>query len=197
MAIALYRVEWRGTLAGQFRENVMHFEGVGVTPNTPYLDARDALLAIDGTFRDLFLGVLPPDYQLDALFGRQLGPVTGPYATIDYEDGSQVGGRGSGATSMQLCPCITLIPPTGVKSAGRIFLPAVDKADIQLNVPVGGYKTAVANLINPMITGLSFLGGTLRLCIYSRKLNSQSAVSSFNISPAIGYQRRRATPMGL
>lgn len=197
MATGLYRLDIRGNLAGQYRENVLHFQGTGITPIAPWTDAKEVLVSFDSNYLDAWLGVCPPDYQVDALVARQIGPIPGTYSIFDYVDGEKVGGRGSEAASEQLCPCVTLIPTLGVKSAGRVFLPAVDKGDINANTPVAGYKTAVANLFNALIAGNSFLGGTLSLCIYSRKLNTQSSISTFQLSPVLGYQRRRATPVGV
>lgn len=197
MATGLYRLDIRGNLAGQYRENVLHFQGTGITPIAPWTDAKEVLVSFDANYLASWLGVLPPDYQVDALVCRQVGPIPGSYSIFDYVDGEQVGQRGAEAASEQLCPCVTLIPTLGVKSAGRVFLPAVDKSDIQANVPTGGYKTAVTNLFNALIAGNSFLGGNLALCIYSRKLNTASAISTFQLSPVLGYQRRRATPVGV
>jgi hypothetical protein len=126
-----------------------------------------------------------------------IGNLKGQYRENVMYFRAAVGQRGTEAVSEQLCPCVTLIPIMGVKSAGRIFLPAVDKNDINLNKPVAGYKTAISNLITAMIAGFSLLSGTIELVIYSRKLNSNSVCSTFNLSPVIGYQRRRARPVGV
>ena len=197
MATGLYRLDIRGNLAGQYRENVIHMQGVGITAVSPWNDAKEVLVAWNATFKSLWLDMLPPDYQLDAVVARQLGPVTGPYHIFDYQDGAEVGQAGTEAVSEQLCPCITLIPTLGVKSAGRIFLPAVDKADYQLNVPTSGFKTRVTAFVNAMIAGVTFLSGTVSIGIYSRKLNTMNNDSTYSLSPLVGYQRRRARPVGV
>ncbi len=84
----------------------------------------------------------------------------------------------------------------GVKSAGRVFLPAVSKTSINLNVPVASYITAIGNFFNAAIAGFSVAGATASLAIFSRKTNTSSEVSTFNLSPVIGYQRKRARPIG-
>lgn len=196
MAIGLYRTEWRGQLAGQFRENVIHWR-MNPDPGGNGYDTSEAIIvALNATFKPLWLAMTPPDYGLDAIFARQIGPLTSSYASVDYAANIATGTRGTQAVSEQLCPCVTLIPPMGVKSAGRCFLPAVDQADINLNVPTAGYLTAVGNFFNAAIAGISVAGGTMSIAIFSRKLNTSSEVSSFNLSPAIGYQRRRARPIG-
>lgn len=196
MATGLYRTEWKGDLAGQFRENVIHWRLNPDPGGNGYDTSESIIVALNSTFKSLWLAMLPPDYNLAAIFARQLGPLTSTYASVDYQEGLAVGTRGSGAVSQQLCPCVTLIPPMGTKSAGRCFLPAVDQGDINLNVATAGYLTAVGNFFNPAIAGISVSGGTLSLAIFSRKLNTSSEVSTFNVSPAIGYQRRRARPIG-
>lgn len=196
MAIGLYRTDWRGNLAGQFRENIIYWR-LNPDPGTNGYDtAQQLIIALNATFKPLWLAMLPPDYALDAILARQVGPVGGNYASVDYQSGIFVGTRGTEAASQQLCPCVTLIPPMGVKSAGRVFLPAVDKADFVMNAPTAGYLTAIGNFFNAAIGGVSVAGGTASIAIFSRKLNTSSETSTFNLSPAIGYQRKRARPIG-
>lgn len=196
MAIGLYRTEWRGNLMGQYRENVIHYR-LNPDPGGNGFDTSLALVtALHTTFKSLWLGMLPQDYFLDAIFARQIGPITSSYASVDYQPMIEQGTLGTNATSQQLCPCITLIPPMGVKSAGRVFLPAVPSTMINLNQPTAGYQTAIGAFFNPSIAGFSVSGGTASIAIFSRKLNVSSEVSTFNFSPVIGYQRRRARPIG-
>ena len=196
MAIGLYRTEWRGNLMGQFRENVLHFRIDPEPAANPFDTATALLVALNATFKPLWLAMLPADYTLDAIICRRLGPTGGPYAIDDYQPGAEVGSRSGESVSEQLCPCVTLIPPMGTKSAGRCFLPAVTKTDIQLNVYTNGYRTAVSNFFTPAIAGFSVSGGTATLAIFSRKTNTSSNIATFNLSPALGYQRKRARPIG-
>jgi hypothetical protein len=196
MAIGLYRTEWRGSLTGQFRENVMHWRLDPDPAANPFDTANDLALALNTTFKPLWLAMMPPDYALDALMVRRIQPTGGCYATIDYVSLTEIGTRGAEALSQQLCPCVSLIPPMGIKSAGRVFLPAVAKTDIQLNVYLNTYRTAVSNFFTPAIAGFSVSGGTAKLGIYSRKTNTSSDAITFNLSPALGYQRKRARPSG-
>lgn len=196
MATGLYRAEWRGNLNGQFRENVMHFRIDPDPAGNPYDNANALASVLDVTFRPLWLGVNSGSYGLDAIVTRRLGPTGGPYAIIDYSPFVELGTRGSTAVSEQLCPCVTLIPPMGVKSAGRCFLPSVAKADINMNVYLAAYRTAVNSLFNALISGFTVSGSPCKLAIFSRKLNVSHDVISFNLSSALGYQRKRATPVG-
>jgi len=192
----LHRVEWRGNLSGQFRENVMHFKITAPAADLAFDNANALAAFMQTNIKPLFLACLPPDYWLDAIFVRRIGPTGGAYANIDYAAFSQPGTRGVEAVSEQLCPCVTLIPPMGVKSAGRIFLPAVDKGDINLNVYLAGYVSVVATLLNACIAGGSVAGGLATLVIYSRKLNTNNVVADYHLSPVLGYQRKRARPVG-
>lgn len=196
MAIGLYRTQWRGNLAGQYRENVIYLRLDPEPSANPYDTANAMLIALNSTFKPLWLNMLPNDYFLDAIVCRRVGPTGGPYAIADYQASTEGGQRGADSVSEQLCPCVSLIPPMGVKSAGRVFLPAVSKVEIQLNVYTAGYRTAVSNFFTPLIAGFSVSGGTATLAIFSRKLNTSSNVSTFNLSPALGYQRKRARPIG-
>lgn len=193
----LHRVEFRGNLAGQYRENVMYWRITGATSDLPFGNANSLAIFLDANLKTPFLDLVPPEYSLDAILVRRVGPTAGQYAAIDYEQLSQPGTGPSGAVSQQLCPCITLIPPMDVKSAGRIFLPAVAKTDINLNVPVAGYITRVNTFMTAATVGGSVAGGTANIVIFSRKHNTSSVVASWHVSPVIGYQRRRATPIGI
>lgn len=196
MAIGLYRTEWRGNLQGQFRENVLHFR-IDPDPAANPFDTANALAsALDTTFKPLWLNMMPGVYCLDSIVVRRIGPTGGAYAIVDYTAFDQLGGRGVDAVAEQLCPCVTLIPPMGVKSAGRCFLPGVQKTDIQLNVYLAAYRTAVSNFFTPAIAGFSVSGSTTKLAIFSRKTNTSAEVVTFSLSSALGYQRRRSRPVG-
>jgi len=196
MAIGLYRTEWKGSLSGQYRENVIYYRLNPDPGGNGFDTAVQLITALNATFKPLWLGMLPPDYWLSAIFARQVGPLPSSYASVDYEEFTQAGTLGDGAVAEQLCPCVTLIPPMGVKSAGKVFLPAVGKDQIQMNAPIAGYLTAIAAFFDPSIAGFSVAGGTASIAIYSRKLNISNEVSTYNLSPVIGYQRRRARPIG-
>jgi len=196
MADELHRVEFRGNLYGQYRENVMHWRITAPTSTAAFANSNALALFMNSSIKGLFLQTLPADYTLDAIFVRRIGPTGGPYASVDYAPLANTGSRGGESVSEQLCPCVTLIPPLGVKSAGRIFLPAVEKADVNLNVFAAGYVTAVQNLINACIAGGTVAGGLATLVIYSRKLNTNNTVADFHLSSVIGYQRRRSKPIG-
>lgn len=183
-------------MEGQYRENVMYFQILGATNDTAFANSNALAVFIATNLKPLFLAVNSSDYFLDAIFVRRLQPSTGQYAAVDYAPFSQVGTRGTGAVSEQLCPCVTLIPPMGTKSAGKIFLPSIDKADCNLNVFQAGYITAVDTLINALVAGGSVAGGTCNLVIYSRKLRTYSQVNAHHLSPVLGYQRRRSHPVG-
>jgi hypothetical protein len=196
MATALYRTSWRGVSMNQQNEVVMHWLATGISLGSAFDEANSLIQLLQSSFKNLWLAMLPDNYSLSAILARRIGPTGGQYAIIDYEEGTEIGTRGSGNTANQVCPCVTLIPPMGVKSGGRVFLPTVSQTQIQLNVFTAGYITAVNNFFNPAIAFSSFLGGNIQLCIYSRKLNTSSEVSSFHLSPVIGFQRKRARPIG-
>jgi len=196
MATALYRVEFRGNSSAQFNECVMHWLATGITLGSAFDEANSLVQLMDSTFKPLWLAMLPDTYSLNAILARRIGPTAGEYAIVDYQDVTEVGTRGSGTTANQVCPCVTLIPPMGVKSAGRVFLPCVSPTQINLNVFQAGYITAVSNFFTPAIAFTSFLGGNVQLAIFSRKLNTSHEVSAFQLSPVIGFQRKRGRPIG-
>lgn len=180
----------------QQNECVMHWKADGITLGNGFDEANSLVSLFHTTFKSLWLAMMPDFYTLSALLARRIGPTPGEYAVVDYEEGTEPGTNGTGTVANQLCPCVTLIPPMGTKSAGRVFLPAIAPSKLNLNVFQASYITAVNNFFNPAIGTTSFLGGTVQLAIYSRKLNISTAVSAFQLSPVIGYQRKRARPIG-
>lgn len=180
----------------QQNEVVMHWLATGISLGSAFDEANSLVQLLDSTFKPLWLAMMPDTYSLEAILARRIGPTPGEYAIVDYAPNTEVGTRGSGCVANQLCPCVTLIPVMGHKSAGRVFLPSVSAAQIVLNIFQAGYKTAVSNFFTPAIAFTSFLGGNVQLCIFSRKLNISYEISSFQLSPVLGYQRKRGRPIG-
>lgn len=196
MATATYRLAIRGNNQSQPNEVVTHWQAIGITLGSAYDEALALVGLWDSTFRAKWLDMLPDNYSLESVIARRIAPTPGEYAIEDYESAMFPGTKGSTSVGAQLCPCVTLIPVMGVKSAGRVFLPCVGQTMINLNAPTAPYKTAVSAYFTPAIAFTSFLGGTVQQVIYSRKLNIVSEISAFQLSPVLGYQRKRARPIG-
>lgn len=194
MATSLYRMSLLSTLMGSLRENVFHLILDPEPSANPYDTADQILAAWVSTFKPLWLAMLPEDCFLESIFVQRIKPSMGAFASSNFANQQEVGTRSGQTIAQQLCPCVSLIPPMGVKSAGRMFLPAVSRSDYSKNVPSSGFLTAISNYFTPLLAGFSVAGGTATLAIFSRKLQTYSAVSAFNLSPAVGYQRHRNKP---
>jgi hypothetical protein len=113
-----------------------------------------------------------------------------------FQRGTQVGSGGTAAASLQLCPTIFLVPPMGTHSGGKIFWPAIGATQINGNVPQPGWITNIATVMADMLTNFGTSAITWQLAVFSRKLKTTSLVLAYNISPRLGYQRKRAHPVG-
>jgi len=94
-----------------------------------------------------------------------------------------------------MCPSIFLVPPLGTKSGGRIFLPAVGGDQILNNAYAGGYVTAIGSFMTAQITNFGVSGVHWQQVVYSRKTHNSAHVLAYQLSPVIGFQRRRRSPI--
>jgi hypothetical protein len=148
------------------------------------------------TLQALWLAVNTPDYQIMQLQARRISSSPSAVAKEQYQLNDQPGTRGSQSTSQNLAPVVFLIPPMGVKSGGKIFMPSVDIADVVQNVYSAGYLTASNAFMTAATTPFSSSGITWQLAIWSRRLAVGNLVMSWTHSSRIGFQGRRRVPGG-
>ncbi len=196
MATEFYLLSIQGSVNGQYNEVVQCFQGVGVASADTLAAGSDLLAAWDASVRAKWLAALPASYNLDRIAARRAFPKPSATAHAQYLYGTQIGsGTGAGA-SYNLCPCIIMIPPLGVKSAGKTFMPAVPDGAIINNVIQTAYNTTLNTLFNQLITGFTGSLATWTLAVYSRKNNSGSLVQAITKSLKLGFQGRRRKPVG-
>jgi hypothetical protein len=196
MANATYQMSITGTHYNQFVENVLCFQGSLADGTQTLEEGQDLIDAwIDGII-DPWCATLPETYTLDRLSTRCLLPA-GPSNVAHRQVINQafVGTFGTGAVSENLCPVMNLIPPMGVKSQGRVYMPCVAKTAIDNNQFVAGYVTAMNALFDAMIAGFSTSATDWKLAIYSKKNGTSSLALNHSLSAAIGFQGRRRRPL--
>lgn len=197
MSNATYELRITGTHYNQFVENVFHFQGdlaTGVQPYTEGMDLIDSFLQTSAI--DDFRACLPPTYLVDRLSARCIlpaGPSQGPHQQVI--NANYPGTSGTAAASENLCPVMNLIPPMGVKTQGRVYMPCIAKEDINNNQYQSGYIAAMTTFFDGLITGIAVSATTWKLAIYSRKLGSSSLAQAHTLSAAIGYQGKRRRPI--
>lgn len=195
MAEELYRLTISGHHTSEYFENDLYFLGENLTGGDVIANAKDLLAAWIGSPHASFMDLLPETVYVDRLTAIRHVPANGIAIVEQRQFGGDNGTQSGGSSSWQLCPIIRLIPPLGVKSAGRFFLPAVAEGDISNNVLGAGWVTRANALMNTLVGGFdNGTGITWTIAIFSRKLQQYHKAVSFDSSPVIGWQKRRMRP---
>lgn len=196
MANATYQLTVTGTHYNQFVENVFAFQGDDADGTQTLAEGADLIQAWIDNIATEWLGCLPPTYTLDRLSARCLIP-TGPNNEAHQQvvNDALIGTLGTGAVAENLCPVVNLIPPMGIKSQGRIYMPCIPKTALDDNQFTAGYIVAVNSAFDNMISGFSNSSTTWHLAIYSKKNGTSSLAQLHSLSAAIGFQGRRRRPL--
>ncbi len=196
MANSTYALTVTGTHYNQFVENVFHFQGDLAAGVQTLTEGNDLISSFLSGATTQFQDCLPPTYLLDRLSARCVIPGgPGNNAHQQVIGSALAGTSGTGAASENLCPVMNLIPPMGVKSQGRIYMPCIAKEDINNNQMQAGYIAAMNTFFDALIAGIAASATTWKLAIFSSKNGTSSLVQSHSLSAAIGFQGRRRRPL--
>jgi len=196
MANATYQLTITCTHFQQFVENTLCFIGDTADGTQTYQEGQDLIDAFTGGPETEWRACLPPTVRIDRYSTRCLlpsGPSLGAHKQV--VNSALVGTSGTAAQSENLCPVMNLIPPMGIKSQGRVYMPCIAKEDINDNVYTGGYITAMNALFDELIAGISNSSIVWKLAIYSKKNGTSARAISHSLSAAIGFQGRRRRPI--
>lgn len=191
MATDYYQLRVIGLHQTEYNECVINFKGDNLTVADYVNNAIDLTNAWNDNIAALWLAMFPVSYQTTRLAARKVSVGGGSEHVRQYGLGSQTGTQSGGAASQQLCPVVRLIPPMGVKTAGRIFLPCIAEGDIASNVVTSGWLTRLDALMVDFLAGFATTSITWTPVIHSRKLSTFSAAVAYDTSPIIGFQRKR------
>lgn len=194
MATELYQLALSGTHLGSYWQNIMHFEGGNLSAGDVIVNARDLLNSWATNIQAAYMAMLPASIYLNRLEARRVAAGGGITIVTQYDPFSEAGGVSGGAASQQLCPIVRLIPPMGVKTAGKFFLPAIAETDINANTPIAGWLTRLNTLMSAMLTDFGTGSITWQIAVLSRKLGTHSLALSYDTSAIVGWQRRRQRP---
>lgn len=195
MATETYELIVRGQLAYEPNAVVMHFQSDNVTANETLANGESLLASWANNVESLFLGCLPPDYFMDRITARRVGPGHSAVAHVQSDFDNNSGTLGNPSQSTQMCPSIFLVPPIGTKSGGRVFMPGVGSDQILNNAYTGGYLSAIHAFMNAQIVNFGVSGAHWQQVIFSRKHLTSVHVMAYQLSPVIGFQRRRRSPV--
>lgn len=194
MSTELYVLELHGTHSSEYWQNNIYFEGENLSAGDVIVNARDLISNWRNNAEDQYLALLPSTVALERLVARRVDVAGGISVVHQYQFFDIVGAVAGGASSYQLCPIVRLIPPNGVKSAGRFFLPAIAESQIANNIPSGTWVTNLGSLMTILLSGMNDGAITWTVAIYSRKLNQFHKAADYDTSPIIGWQSRRRRP---
>jgi len=191
MATDHYRLRVQGLHQTEYNEVVMHFQGVNLTTADYLANAIDLLASFNTQVMTDWCAMFPTSYQVLRLSASKASPGGGGEVSQQFSYNAQPGTRSGGAASQQLCPVVRLIPPMGVKSAGKMFLPCVAESDANANVLSSTWLAFLAAYMAKVLGGIADGSITWTQAIYSRTTASFSVAQSYDTSPIIGFQRRR------
>jgi len=191
MATDYYRLRVQGLHQTEYNEVVMHFKGENLTAADYRANAIDLLSSWSSTPLGDFIAMLPSSYQLLRISASKASVGGGSEASEQFTFGANPGGRSGGAASQQLCPIVRLIPPMGIKTAGRMFLPCVAEIDVAANVLSATFLSNLGTYMSDVMTNFGTGAISWTQVIFSRKTGVFSDVVSYDTSPIIGFQRRR------
>jgi len=194
MATELYQLALSGIHLSSYWQNILHFEGGNLSAGDVIVNAQDLLDSWATNIEAAFMAMLPSTVYLNRLEARRIAAGGGIGIVTQYDPFTVPGGVSGAASSQQLCPIVRLIPPMGVKSAGKFFLPAIAESDINGNTPIAGWLTRLNTLMAAMLTDFGTGSITWQIAVYSRKLDSHSLALSYDTSEIVGFQRRRQRP---
>ncbi len=191
MAIDFYQLRVQGLHETEYNECVMHFRGTNLTA-ADYMDnARDLVNSWVSEIHPAWLDLFPSTYQVLRITAKKASPGGGAERSDEFQFGDAPGTVSGGAASQQLCPVIILIPPTGIKTSGKIFLPCIAESQIAGNVVSAGWLSNVTAMVGSMMAGFAGSSITWDSCIHSRKNSNFVETADFSVSPIVGFQRRR------
>lgn len=194
MASELYQLRVSGAHTTEYWENVMYFQGDNLSAGDVIHNAKDLAESFQSEVLPAYLDLLPGTVQVLRLTAKRQDVAGGVDITIPFQLGDQPGAVAGGASGMQLCPIVRLIPPMGTKSAGRFFLPAIAESQIANNTPSSTWITNLGALMTITLAGFATTAITWTQAIYSRKLIQYHKAMSYDTSPVVGFQRRRQRP---
>lgn len=191
MATDYYRLRIQGLNQTEYVECVTHWEGTNLTAADYIPNAQDLIASWVDALAAAWLTLLPQSYQLLRLSAMKASPGGGAEVVANYQFNSNQGVVGSNSPANQLCPMIMLIPPMGIKTAGRMYMPAIAESQIAANVVNSTWLTNVDAMMSSAIAGFSFSTITWKQAVYSRKNSSFALVQDYSVSPVVGWQRKR------
>lgn len=197
MANQTYRLTISYNAAGQFAQNVLHYQfndgGFTTTVN-----AASALIAAWDTHCTAALkAALNNHVQILSYKARRVTS-GGGFEAVKLGGAGDVGGRAGDLSASGLAPLIRFITNVVPPKSGRMYLPGIGDNDANDGYCAAGFFTALGNLANVLDDPLTLTGGGAPLAT-PVLFSHQPVEDSIVISPAVPVswlctQRRRQRP---
>jgi len=194
MAIELWELQIHGRAANDYNQVNLHFEGDNLTAGNSLINGDDLINSFRADIEDLWLALMPGSYELDRYISHRTKPAKSPECSEVLTDGAQVGTLGETFVSNAFCPVIRLIPTLGFQTGGKIFLPCLSDEAVEGNAFTAGFFSNVNDFMNGIMTPFGATSILWSSAIYSRKTDTYSLTSTFNLPTSFGYMRQRAKP---
>jgi hypothetical protein len=158
MATENYILSINGMTGSSYNQVDLCFQSAGLSSTDTLDGAGDLVNAFIAHAQTLWLAMLPGSYNLNSLSARRAFPKPSASAVSQNQAFANGGALGASSTGLSLCPSIFLVPPMGIKSGGKIFLPAVGQSEIVDNTYSGAFVTAVDAFMTAVTAGLAGSG---------------------------------------
>ncbi len=197
MATHIYQIQVSYTLAGQFAQNILHYQFDDAGFSSTEGAAEALLTAFDAANTANLRAIVPIAVTLTSYKSRSVNQVGGFEAFFPLA--GPVHGLRTGPIAVSgIGPCVILIPTGQDKRRGRVFIPGFTDTDVIDGRIQPGFITAF-NAAKIMFTqAITLVGGggpTATPCIFSRKpVKLAITIGHATLCEYPATQRRRQRP---
>lgn len=196
-AMDIFQLEIASQAAGQFGENVLHFQETAGSGTDPLADAEALIDGFTAAIETSYLACFATDFELTAYRAKRVSPMGGPAAITPRTASPGTTTGVSYAASIGACLISNYLESTTSKfRTGRIFMPSSPSLYIEGNAIQSAYVTKLNTFGGNLTTTFGTGSYTWQFGIYSRKYNQWYPITDNpQISLRPGQQRRRTKPV--
>lgn len=193
MAQDVYQLTLLGTSAGQFFENVTHWQSNETSGADPVAAAAGLVSGWVGNVHDPYLDCCCVDTFLNGFKAKRVNNGGGPtYALAQTPAAGTV--SGTSATSATASLLKMPFQRSGKWYNGKMFIPGLSESVIAGNVISGGQLGFLGTLATTLIAGFTSSPFSFDPVIWSRTVSLPFVPYDIVTSGKIGIQRRRLIP---
>lgn len=195
----LYQLTLTGTLAGQFVQNILHYQFEETSSQSAFINAAAIGNAWTADEIDNWLSIISSSYIMSSVRCQQISDGGGATYTQTSGVAGMTGARAAEISVQTVGPLINFPATVDKPVVGKIFVPGIPEADVSMGVIgstlLGDLTTFLGNWI-PAITISGTVAGQLYYCVANAAKDNWARPDGGYVSATIGTQRRRARPHG-